>query len=59
MPLTLPAHIQALDVILDGLQTNPGAGLSHLDNNLTLRRIRFALAHQNELPHLLAPRRQA
>jgi hypothetical protein len=29
MPLTLPAHIQALDVILDGLQTNPDAGFKH------------------------------
>jgi len=29
MPLTLPAHIQALDVILDALQTNPDAGFKH------------------------------
>ena len=29
MPLTLPAHIQAVDIILDGLQTNPDAGFKH------------------------------
>jgi hypothetical protein len=29
MPLTIPAHIQALDIILDGLQTNPDAGFKH------------------------------
>lgn len=29
MPLTLPAHIKAVDIILDGLQTNPDAGFKH------------------------------
>lgn len=31
MPLTLPAHLQAVDVILDALRTNPDAGYKHPD----------------------------